>query len=177
MYKPDVQTSVPAEIIHKRKEAKLYHDRSAKTLPQIVIGQPIRVKAHPQQPYSNWERGKVVSTSVAPRSHILEVRGRKYRRNRVHLRDTRPLAPEATRASDTYKTVAEKPEREAPVDSLHVQRYGAQQDVSISFTFPVQNMTRSGRVIKPPGRYKDYVQRHKKDIDIRGFQLLQAFER
>ena len=44
MYKPEVQTSVPAEIIHKRKQAKLYHDRSAKTLPQLVIGQPIRVR-------------------------------------------------------------------------------------------------------------------------------------
>ena len=36
---------------------------------------------------SNWKHGVIVE-SVAPRSYIVEVDGRKYRRNLVHLRDT-----------------------------------------------------------------------------------------
>ena len=99
-----------------------------------------------------------MSTSVAPRSYIVEVRGRKYRRNRVHLRDTRPPAPETSQASGTYETAAEKPTRETPIDSPHAEQSDVQQDVSVSTTSPIQNMTRSGRVIKPPDRYKDYVQ-------------------
>ena len=53
----------------------------------MVIGQPIRVKAHPQQAHSNWKPGVIVD-SVAPHSYIVEVDGRKYRRNQGHLHDT-----------------------------------------------------------------------------------------
>ena len=51
----------------------------------LVIGQPVRVKAHPQQPRSDWKPG-VILENIAPRSHLVEVNARTYRRNRVHLR-------------------------------------------------------------------------------------------
>ena len=87
MYQPEVQRAVPAQVVRKRRVAKFYHDTSAKPLPPLVIGQPIRVKTHPQQAHSNWKPGVIVD-SVAPRRYIVDVDGRKYRRNRVHLRDT-----------------------------------------------------------------------------------------
>ena len=51
----------------------------------LVIGQPVRVKAHPQQPRSDWKPG-VILENIAPRSHLVEVNARTCRRNRVHLR-------------------------------------------------------------------------------------------
>lgn len=59
---------------------KSYHDTEAKPLPRLVIGQPIRVKAHHQQAHSNWKPGVIVD-SVALRSYIVKVDGRKYRRS------------------------------------------------------------------------------------------------
>ena len=86
-YQHEVTRTVSAQVLRKRRVAKSYHDSSAKPLPPLVIGQPIRVKAHPQQAHRNWKPGVIVD-SVAPRSYIVEVYGRKYRRNRVHLRET-----------------------------------------------------------------------------------------
>ena len=83
MYQPEVQHAVPSQVARKRQVAKSL----PKPLPPLVIGQPILVKTHPQQAHSNWKPG-VIADSVAPRSYIVEVDGRKYSRNRVHLRDT-----------------------------------------------------------------------------------------
>ena len=52
-YQPEVQRAVPAQVVRKRRVAKSYYDTSAKPLPSLVTGQPIRVKAHPQQAHSN----------------------------------------------------------------------------------------------------------------------------
>ena len=59
---------------------------------QDQIGQPVRVKAQPQKPESNWLPGQVVDVS-APRSYIVQVNGRQYRRNRIHLRDSHTDKP------------------------------------------------------------------------------------
>ena len=53
LYKPKVQSAVTAKLIRKRQLAKHYHDQNAKQLPSLVTGQPVQVKAHPQQPCSN----------------------------------------------------------------------------------------------------------------------------
>ena len=53
LYKPKVQSAVTAQLIRKRQLAKHYHDQNAKQLPSLVTGQPVQVKAHPQQPCSN----------------------------------------------------------------------------------------------------------------------------
>ena len=58
----------------------------------MVVGQPVRVKAQPQKPESNWLPGQVVDVS-APRSYIVQVNGRQYRRNRIHLRDSHTDKP------------------------------------------------------------------------------------
>ena len=52
--KPEVQSAVTAQVMRKRQLAKHYPDQSAKQLPSLVTGQPVRVKAHPQQPRSGW---------------------------------------------------------------------------------------------------------------------------
>jgi len=92
-----VRCGVPAQAARKRLVVKSYHDTKAKPLPPLVIGQPTRVKAHPQQAHSNWKPGLIVD-SVALRSYIVEVDGRTYRRNRVHLRAPfNPVKPSQTR--------------------------------------------------------------------------------
>ena len=87
LYKPEVQSAVTAQLIRKRQLAKHYHDQNAKQLPSLVTGQPVQVKGHPQQPCSDWKPGVILENNIAPRSYLVEVNGRPYRRNHVHLRD------------------------------------------------------------------------------------------
>lgn len=93
-YQPCVQESVPKQVIQKRLKAKQNYDRGARPLPKLVVGQPIRAKTQPKVPHSTWKAG-IVTSQVAPRSYLIEVDGRTYRRNRVHLRDTIEHPPPA----------------------------------------------------------------------------------
>ena len=74
-YTPQVQMDVQQALIKKRQTTKSYYDQHAKQLPDLVIGQPIRVKRHPQTPNSDWTPG-IVTRKAAPCS---------YMRNRIHL--------------------------------------------------------------------------------------------
>lgn len=103
MYQPEVQRTVSAQVVLKPSLS----DSSSKPLPPLLIGKPLRVKAHLQQAHSNRKPGVIVD-NVAPRSLIVEVDGRKYHRNRVHLRDTiqsSQFEPNAQQTS-TAKTAA-----------------------------------------------------------------------
>ncbi|XP_032239683.1 uncharacterized protein K02A2.6 [Nematostella vectensis] len=151
LYKPEVQAAVTEQIIQNRKQAKHYHDRTAKSLPSLVVGQQIRVKVHPQQAHSNWKAGTAVSMATTPRSYVVQVNGRTYRRNRVHLRDAQPdlaaqdhSAPrpshKATKSSGMSTcSLAPEPSGPGPLDAT-----------APVLTEPV--VTRSGRVVKPPQR-------------------------
>ena len=86
LYKPEVQSAVTAQVMRKTQPTKHYHVQSAKQLPSLVIGQPVWVKAYPEQPHSDWKSG-VILQNIAPCSYLVEVNGCTYRRNRVHLRD------------------------------------------------------------------------------------------
>ena len=83
-YMPLVQMDVQQALIKKRQTTKSYYDQHAKQLPDLTIGQPIRVKHHPQTPNSDWTPG-IVTSKAAPRSYMVQVDGQQYRRNRIHL--------------------------------------------------------------------------------------------
>ena len=83
-YMPQVQMDVQQALIKKKQTTKSYYDRHAKQLPYLVIGQPIRVKCHPQNPYSDWTPG-IDTSKAAPRSYMVQVDGQQYRRSRIHL--------------------------------------------------------------------------------------------
>ena len=167
MYQPEVQCAVPAQVVRKRQVAKSYHDTSAKPLPPLVIGQPIRVKAHPQPAHSNWKPGVIVD-SVAPRSYIVEVDGRKYRRNRVHLRDTVQSSPAQSNVqqTSTAETADSSTNQNASQDaSSSTQPLSEQSPRMPSSVDPVTpptsspvTRTRSGRVVKPNTLLRDFVQ-------------------
>ena len=89
-YTPQVQAEVQSTLIRKRQMAKTYYDHHTKPLPDLTIGQPVRVKCHPQIPHSNWESGTVIGKE-APRSYGVEVNGRFYKRNRIHIRQPTTL--------------------------------------------------------------------------------------
>ena len=169
LYQPEVQPSVTAQVVRKRQVAKYYHDRHAKPLPNLVVGQPVRVKSHPQRPHSDWKQG-VVRHNVAPRSYLVEVEGRSYRRNRVHLRDAvQPTIP----AAQETRAMAAQPSTTGPATCSNHTRVEECQTVPPTEKVSVPtNVTdsvapatttskvlhsRSGRTLKPNILLKDFV--------------------
>ena len=89
-YTPQVQAEIQSTLIRKRQTAKTHYDRHTKPLPDLNIGQPVRVKCHPQIPNSNWESGTVIGKE-ATCSYRIQENGRFYRRNRIHIRQPATL--------------------------------------------------------------------------------------
>uniref|UniRef100_A0A8W8ISP8 Uncharacterized protein n=1 Tax=Magallana gigas TaxID=29159 RepID=A0A8W8ISP8_MAGGI len=75
------------KVKFKRQKAKFYYDRTTKELPELEIGQPVRMRAT-TDPEKKWSYGTCVD-NVGKRSYLVEVNNRQYRRNRKDLRATK----------------------------------------------------------------------------------------
>ena len=123
--------SVADKIRHKRQVAKSYHDHKAQELPELEIGQEVRVA--PYQNHPTWEAGICVD-KLSDWSYLLESNGQLIRRNRE---DVKPKAPNSTPES--------LPATTPPVDDLTV-------------TTPAKPvLRRSQRTSKPPAKFTDFV--------------------
>ena len=76
---------IRARIKYGKEKLKNYHDRrGTKELPPLKPGDFVRVK--PETGSKEWKAATVVQQHTSPRSYIVNVGGRKIRRNRVVLR-------------------------------------------------------------------------------------------
>ena len=169
LYGPQVQSHVADKLVDRRQRAKKYHDRNSKQLPELVVGQPVRAKVHPKVPHSKWLPGKI-EAKVAPRSYLVQVNGRTYRRNRVHLRDSYavPYQPHQDACEIENRLEHDSDYQDnGPPDVVIRQEHRAphqengppavlandvpQADV------PARHFTTRGREIKRPIRLNDYV--------------------
>ena len=117
--------------------------------PDLVVVQPVRAKAHPKTPHSTWKPG-VVMAKVAPRSYLVEVDDRTYHRNRIHLRDTREVQHRPK------SVVLDEPEITNTPPSTQNNNSAPIAPSRGSGTEASHTVTRSGRVSKPPSKFKDY---------------------
>ncbi|XP_048581589.1 uncharacterized protein K02A2.6-like [Nematostella vectensis] len=81
LLEPELQQDVTEKLTLKRKKAKKHLDRGSKELPELNIGEPVRM------------------TKVAPRSYLVDIDGSIYRRNRKFIRNTKDHAEELVRES------------------------------------------------------------------------------
>ncbi len=146
LYKPEIQEDVTTQVALKRKRAKKYFDRHAKPLPELVYGQPVRVKTRPKVTDSPWRPG-IIAEKVAPRSYIVDVHGRQYRRNRIHIRDT--LEHEKNPETEISGVAIMPDITEKPAEQKQVA--AEQKDTE------APTIRRSGRVSKQPEYLKDFV--------------------
>ena len=87
LLQPQTISGVPEDIARKRQQAKIYYDRAARELPQLAVGDWVRVRSLPRTSSGDWKLGKCVYQD-APRSYIVNIDGRLFRRNRQFLRPT-----------------------------------------------------------------------------------------
>lgn len=159
MYKPKIQTKVVTQITTKRQNAKLYHDKGAKELPKLIVGQPVMVKVHPQQAKSEWKTGIVKDQSTSPRRYTVEVNGRNYKRNRVHLKDTLI----SKRQSDKTTVISTQEKEVAPEEEVEKQKAvtlnpntavksnkDSENTANLNNADSAMICIRAGRLVKPP---------------------------
>eukprot|EP00794_Sanderia_malayensis_P013307 gene13307-14679_t len=91
LLEPEVQPDVKKKLILKRKIGKKCFDKGAKELPELVIGQPIRVKPVDKKS-KTWKRGACIG-KVGPRSYLVDINGTIIRRNRRVIREAKDSAP------------------------------------------------------------------------------------
>lgn len=163
---PRVITEIPEKLCLKRQIAKLNYDRSARDLPELNVGQPIRMKPLPGDRTGRWRKG-VCLQQVGPRSYVVNVEGTTYRRNRVDLRPAERVpslssghperspehpgtqATEGGSACEDSSEEAGTSHEEAPHSS---QTIGTPHREEQGQTYSGPIYSRSGRLIKPRDR-------------------------
>ena len=83
LFRPQVVEGVKKKIELKRQKAKSYYDRSAHPLPQLEIGQEVRVA--PFKKGQSWQAGTLVE-QLSNRSYLVKTGSDNIRRNRHFLK-------------------------------------------------------------------------------------------
>ena len=175
LLKLEVIDGVYENIKRKRQQAKAAYDKHAKPLPELHVGEPVRLQ--PINPKAPWEQGSCVA-KVGPRSYLIETdSGNLYRRNRKFIRQDpsqeqassdssgmnlpgqlSPNAESPTKSSPDAK--ADSPLKQPPTmrqtHESHQSKSTAVEEIVTSQ--PLQTVvTRSGRTSVRPSRFDDFV--------------------
>ncbi len=140
----------------KRRKAKKHFDPGSKELPDLKIGQPIRMPSLPKDGRNKWRRG-ICLGKVAPRSYLVDVDGSVFRRNRKFLcraRDSTAEAPPLAVPPDIQSDLVPVQPLQQPTTTEEPSVPVSQPTASLptpEIAQPVK-ITRSGRISKPPVR-------------------------
>ena len=113
---PKVEERVTKMLKLKTQKAKSYHDGSSIVLPELEIGQEVRVAG---QRNKTWEAGRCVE-NLSDLSYMIEVIGAIIRRNREALKPKRDIGPHNEGETKTPPGT-DKPKQKEPVSELNVQ--------------------------------------------------------
>ena len=148
----------------KQEKQKHYFDQHAKHLPTLEKGDRIRV-----QMGSHWKPGVVTEHAGTPRSYRIRTdEGREYHRNRRVLMKSPESDPSATDISPhlespTVRTNRSSPSKETADQAVSFSEEPTttsqeQEEIhSLEDEISEPHKTASGRVVKRPPRFKDYV--------------------
>ena len=162
-------------IKRKRQQAKAAYDKHAKPLPELHVGEPVRLQ--PVNPKALWEKGSCVA-KIGPRSYLIETEsGNLYRRNRKFIRQDpnqeqassdsggknlpSQLSPKAESPTKSLSHAkANSPLKQAPtMTQTHESRQPRADAVEETVTLQPQQtvVTRSGRRSVRPSRFDEFV--------------------
>ena len=145
---PKVPESVTEKLKLKRQKAKWYHDRSSRILPEIEIGQDVRIAS--LQKNQTWKTGTCIE-KLSDRSYVVKTNSdsQVLRRNREFLKPAEQ--PAATTQRQTVVVTESQPTKRDVQTPLPEQK-----QMSTPSPLPAVKKTRT-RVVKPLSRFKDFV--------------------
>ena len=156
LLKPQLAEGVLEEKKKIKSKQALYYNQNARDLPSLKKGDTVRI-----QPIKSakepWKKA-TVQEQVNVRSYkVVTEAGSTLRRNRRHLKATReppvePTLPEQIAPSQTEESAIQKNNTETGQSSPTKETFPAP-----AITEPTPQVTRCGRVVKPPSYLNDYV--------------------
>lgn len=157
---PKVVEGVNEKLQVKRQKAKSYHDRSTKILPELEIGQEVRVAS---QKNKTWDRGTCVQ-KLSDRSYAVQASGEIMRRNRHDLRPERgsdttvqaqPSTAEIENAPSTTVPTLDTARSEKQATSMGWKETIPSKVHSYLEPKPDKITRTRTRIVRPPVRYGD----------------------
>ena len=155
LLKPSViePSEVTNRLSHYRQQSKKYYDRTAKPLPRLQKGDVVRA-TDIKGKYT--KKGTVISETSYPRSYVVNINGKNYRRNCRHLLKVKE-EPDIE-VEHEFGTILEPDNRQEtlvePTDEKEAVLQPSQIDVHQEEHETQSDVRRSrfGRAIKPPNR-------------------------
>ncbi|CAB4029512.1 PREDICTED: uncharacterized protein K02A2.6-like, partial [Paramuricea clavata] len=153
---PEVSEGIKERLQRKRQKAKSNFDRNGKFLPDLDVGQEVRVRGKRDK---TWELGKCLE-KLSDRSYMVQTNGEKLRRNREEIRPCLDVEERnSANNPETEVSLDAESDQHEPTVPVESKPNGSQRRSSRSITATPDcrgNQTRSSRTIKAPARYKDY---------------------
>ena len=160
-----VVEGVENQIKQKKQKAKYYHDRTAKLLPEIEVGQEVTVA--PTERSKPWKSATCVQ-KLSDRSYLVRTSKETVRRNLQSLKPTPPPKPAKSYPMPPSHAVEQTVQISPEAGSITCTSSGTQQTPTETHSTtnsqekapvaPVAPVTRTRtRVIKPPSPHQDFV--------------------
>ena len=157
LLKPEVADAIEEHTKLRRQKAKHY-DKTAKSLPELEIGENVKLQSVKTKP-DQWTNGSCVA-KVGPRSYLIETDdGKLYRRNRKFIRKD-------TTAETALKDEVIPPQIQLPLATTETPQQSEEVKITPIKQVPLkdettsnettenkQYTTRYGRNVKPPKRF------------------------
>ena len=163
---PRVPTNITEDIEHCRQKAKAYYDKGAHPLPPLEIGDTVRLQ--PQDKAGSWSKVSIIK-KVAECSYLVKTAqghllSKFLRSTSPALLPTEPFGneelqgqPELIQDSQLMQAQGETPYQQEETPQPPAAG-SCQLDQSSSDTAGTPTkLTRAGRTVKAPERYKDFV--------------------
>ena len=149
---PAIPEGFHSKLKHLQARQEHYYNSNSKPLPEFTPGTTVHMTTR-----RGWEPATVISKRGEPRAYDVQTpSGVTFRRNRRHLRRIHPNLQR-----DGEYELFEQPEAlptedsEPPLSPQQDQSAPACEESTGSPSTPIRS-TRSGRLIKPPSKYKDF---------------------
>ena len=138
---PTLSKNVQDKLKIRRQKAKLYYDRSARVLPEIQVGQDVRIA--PLQRNQSWKQGSCLK-ELSDRSYLVQTGNQVIRRNREFLKpaETKPVQ----QPLDGLEETGTENKKVQPVENCSLPKV----------VDPLVKRTRT-RVVQTPAKFKDFV--------------------
>ena len=153
-----VEEGVKEKLKAKRQKAKCYYDQGSKSLPELEIGQEVRVAG---QQNKIWEAGTCVE-KLLDRSYLVEVNGGTVHRNREALRPKYDMPKTDETAVTKARPLTPAPAQTgAPAALTSTNHSEVTTSVEVSDAkqknLSTPSRTTHTRTVRTPVRFKDYV--------------------
>ena len=135
--------SAQCQLQQRQDKYRQYYDRGSKRLTELQPGSVVCVRHE-----NVWEPAVVIRKEGHPRSYIVTLEGREYRRNRRHLMNTAEKQPETTAPVDVSSN--------APQQLTHEDARRHRLPTQAKTT-PTPQKTSRGRIIRRPLKLAEYV--------------------